>query len=241
MNIVHCKKGHFDEYVGRPKAGGEWRFGNPFVIGRDGDRPTVIDKMDKWLEMGQTFNCPDATEKRRLWILENIEELRGKTLGCWCDYPKEDCHGRIYLQRLEKTKNWFSNMLPLDEPFIYDGITFLTSENFYQAMKMPKDRKDLRAEIAALGPFKAKTAIRDKTKYPWREDWNQEMGLKVMWYILGIKFAKGTSWAAKLLGTEGKIVEWSTWGDSFWGWDVKKKTGENNLGKILMDIREGLK
>ena len=26
----------------------------------------------------------------------------------------------------------------------------------------------------------------------------------------------------------------------FWGWDINLKTGENNLGKILMEIRESL-
>lgn len=139
-----------------------------------------------------------------------------------------------------RIKNWFSNMLPLDEPFIYDGITYRTSENFYQAMKLPKDRSDLRAEIAAMNPYKAKLAIRDKEKYLWRSDWTPELSLKVMRYILWVKFAYGTTWADKLLLSEGEIVEWNNWRDVFWGWDINLKTGENNLGKILMEIRESL-
>lgn len=140
-----------------------------------------------------------------------------------------------------RVKNWFSNMLPLDEPFIYDGITYKTSENFYQAMKLPKDRNDLRAEIAAMNPFKAKTSIRDKEKYLWRSDWTPELSLKVMRYILNVKFAYGTTWADKLLATgDEEIVEYNNWNDTFWGWDINKKTGENNLGKILMEIRQSL-
>lgn len=140
-----------------------------------------------------------------------------------------------------RIKNWFSNMLPLDEPFIYDGISYRTSENFYQAMKLPKDRNDLRAEIAALNPYKAKLAIRDKEKYLWRSDWDKELSLKVMRYILEKKFAYGTTWANKLLATgDEEIVEWNDWSDVFWGWDIRKKTGKNNLGKILMEIRESL-
>lgn len=140
-----------------------------------------------------------------------------------------------------RIKNWFSNMLPLDEPFIYDGIAYRTSENFYQAMKLPKDRNDLRAEIAALNPYKAKLAIRDKEKYLWRSDWNKELSLKVMKYILEKKFTYGTMWADKLLATgDEEIVEYNNWNDIFWGWDINKKTGENNLGKILMKIRESL-
>jgi len=141
-----------------------------------------------------------------------------------------------------RVKNWFSNMLPLDEPFIYGGIAYKTSENFYQAMKIPKDRNDLRAELAAMNPFKAKLAVRDKTKYPWRSDWTKELSLKIMGYILCVKFARGTSWAQKLLDTgDEEIVEFNNWGDVFWGWDIRTKRGENNLGKILMDIRKGLK
>ena len=139
-----------------------------------------------------------------------------------------------------RIKNWFSNMLPLDEPFIYNGISYRTSEHFYQAMKMPKNRNDLRAELAAMNPYKAKLAVRDREKYPWREDWSKEMSLKVMRYILWVKFAYGTTWADKLLQTEGEIVEFNNWNDTFWGWDVNKKTGENNLGKILMAIRDSM-
>jgi predicted NAD-dependent protein-ADP-ribosyltransferase YbiA (DUF1768 family) len=61
---------------------------------------------------------------------------------------------------MSKIKNWFSNMLPMDQPYVYQGVSYRTTEHFYQAMKLPKDRVDLRAEIAALGPHKAKTEIR---------------------------------------------------------------------------------
>lgn len=100
--IVHCKNPH-SLYVGRPKAGQEWGFGNPFVIGRDGDRPTVIDKMDQWLETRKSFSNKNATPERRQWILDNIHLIRdAETIGCWCNYPKEDCHGRILIERANK-------------------------------------------------------------------------------------------------------------------------------------------
>jgi hypothetical protein len=35
--VVHCKREPYDVYIGRP---GPW--GNPFRIGRDGDRATVL-------------------------------------------------------------------------------------------------------------------------------------------------------------------------------------------------------
>ena len=53
-------------------------FGNPFKIGKDGDRDEVCDKFEKWIG--------DQSE-----ILGRVDELRGKVLVCHC-YP-ERCHG----------------------------------------------------------------------------------------------------------------------------------------------------
>jgi predicted NAD-dependent protein-ADP-ribosyltransferase YbiA (DUF1768 family) len=63
-------------------------------------------------------------------------------------------------------KNWFSNLLPLDTPFTYQGITFSTVENFYQAMKLPKDNVSARRSIAAMSPYAAKKAIRNRDQFP---------------------------------------------------------------------------
>lgn len=73
--VVHCKKEPFDVYIGRPS-----KWGNPFQIGEDGSREEVIEKYMDWL-----LANPD--------ILNGIQELKGKTLGCWCK-PKP-CHSDI--------------------------------------------------------------------------------------------------------------------------------------------------
>lgn len=80
--VVHCKREPFDVYIGRPS-----KWGNPFVIGVDGTRAEVIEKYRSWLE--------DRVISRRL----NLDELRGKTLGCWCA-PKP-CHGDVLLEMLD--------------------------------------------------------------------------------------------------------------------------------------------
>lgn len=227
--MVHCKKENYDIYIGRgkdPKTGKIGIWGNPFVIGKDGERDFVILKYKLWLN----------TQPH---LLREIHTLSGKILGCWCD-TGVNCHGDI-LRELSVSKyvsNWFSNMLPMDKPFKYQGIEFNTVENFYQAMKLPKDRIDLRAKIASLNPYKAKTSIRDRKNYLWSEDWNQEKSLEVMEYILRFKFAKGTSWYNLLKMTEDwEITEWNNWNDKFWGKDLKTEEGLNNLGKILMRLR----
>lgn len=135
-------------------------------------------------------------------------------------------------------KNWFSNMLPFDEPLIYEGISYPAVENFYQAMKLPRDRQDLRAEIAGMTPQKSKTNIR-KEKYTWDSAWNKEKSLKVMEFALRHKFFPGTSWHSRLMATGiEEIVEWNNWGDRFWGKELSDKKGENYLGLLLEHIRE---
>lgn len=44
----------------------------------------------------------------------------------------------------------------------------------------------------------------------------------------------------ELLKNSGNVelVEFNKWGDVFWGVDIKTGAGENQLGKILMHVRE---
>lgn len=131
-------------------------------------------------------------------------------------------------------KNWFSNMLPMDKPFRYQGILYYTVENFYQAMKLPKEDIANRRYIASLNPFQAKKEIKD---YKYRKDWKARK-LYVMEFGLRQKFKPGTSWYVKLLETHNEeIVEKNNWRDLYWGTDLDGK-GDNNLGKLLMKIRK---
>lgn len=65
----------YDVYIGR---GSVW--GNPFVIGRDGDRAEVIRKYEQHL-----LSTPA--------LMARLGELKGKTLACFCA-PKQ-CHGHV--------------------------------------------------------------------------------------------------------------------------------------------------
>lgn len=73
--VVHCKREPYDVYIGRP---GKW--GNPFVVGKDGTRTEVIEKYRIWL-----LNKPE--------LLTKIVELKDKVLGCWCS--PQACHGDV--------------------------------------------------------------------------------------------------------------------------------------------------
>ena len=60
------------------------RWGNPFILGEDGDRATVI------------ANYRDHYLPLKPALQEGLPELAGMVLGCWC-YPL-DCHGDILRQ-----------------------------------------------------------------------------------------------------------------------------------------------
>jgi len=75
--VVHCKRDRFDVYIGRPS-----KWGNPFVIGRDGTRAEVIDKYRHWL-----LAQPQ--------LMTALPELAGKVLGCWC--APRPCHGDVLM------------------------------------------------------------------------------------------------------------------------------------------------
>ncbi len=233
MKIVNIKSGaKYDIYCGRVNKTynlKESKWHNPF---KDGTRKENIEKYRLWIN-----SQPD--------LLESLPELKDKILACWC-VPK-NCHCEILVELSESRyiKNWFSNMLPFDfdKPLIYQGIEFKTVENFYQAMKLPKDNLTLRAEIANMSPYKAKTEIRNDKKYPWDSGWNKEKALKVMKYALEWKFQEGTEWARKLKITKElnlEIVEWNNWGDGYWGKCIGDRTGHNFLGELIMGIREKL-
>jgi hypothetical protein len=75
VHVVHCKKKPYDVYIGR---GSKW--GNPFIIGKDGNRDEVISRYEVYI-----MNNPS--------LIAALPELIDKTLGCWCK-PKA-CHGDI--------------------------------------------------------------------------------------------------------------------------------------------------
>jgi hypothetical protein len=79
--VVNLFREPYDVYIGRPGKGKPGPWGNPFVLGKDGDRNTVLDKYRDWL-----MQHPNLIERIR-------RELRGKVLGCFC--KPHPCHGDI--------------------------------------------------------------------------------------------------------------------------------------------------
>lgn len=77
--VVHLKRDPFDVRIDRATI-----WGNPFVIGKDGNREQVIAKYREWI-MGQPQKLAHVRQA-----------LPGKVLGCWCA-PKA-CHGDVLVE-----------------------------------------------------------------------------------------------------------------------------------------------
>lgn len=81
--IVNVKFQDCDVY-----CAGNSKWHNPYVIGRDGDRNQVIEKF--------------ATHLIKTGLIDQIEELRGKVLGCHC--RPQRCHLDVIVDILEETR-----------------------------------------------------------------------------------------------------------------------------------------
>ena len=72
-----------------------------------------------------------------------------------------------------------------------------------------------------------------------RHDW-EKVKFDIMYEICKAKFSQNAELKDKLLATGDEYLEeGNTWGDRIWG-TVNGK-GQNNLGKILMRVREELR
>ena len=87
--VVHCKKSDYDVYIGRPS-----KWGNPFS------------HKEGTLAEFKISNRAEAIQRYEEWILTqphlmgSLHELKGKTLGCWCN-PKP-CHGHTLAKLVER-------------------------------------------------------------------------------------------------------------------------------------------
>lgn len=127
---------------------------------------------------------------------------------------------------------WLSNFQEC--PVFFEGISYPSSENAYQAAKI---HEDFRLSLKECTPSQSK---KEWKKYPKmdasKEDWNDRK-YDVMSIILFDKFYRNPSLRYQLLQTGDKYLEeLNHWSDVDWGVDIKLG-GKNNLGKILMKIR----
>jgi len=91
--IVNLNKESYDIYIGR---GSKW--GCPYTIIKD--RPTlakeIVDTKEEALSKYKEYVLSSPE------LMESLDELEGKVLGCFC--KPEKCHGDILLELLSQKK-----------------------------------------------------------------------------------------------------------------------------------------
>lgn len=141
---------------------------------------------------------------------------------------------------------WLSNMQYVK--IEYDGIIYPSIENFYQAMKYGKSavvfldhtpqRQHIRTYLSKLKPHESKKFSREHDMSNGRFEDNK---FKIMLFALQQKFNQEPFKTLLLNTGDCHIEEGNWWGDHFWGVDIKTRQGENNLGKLIMQVRSELR
>jgi ribA/ribD-fused uncharacterized protein len=130
----------------------------------------------------------------------------------------------------------FGNMAAA--PFQADGKEWRTSEHYFQAQKFP-DNPEYQERIRLTPSSMIAKRLGVSRKVTLRPDWDSYR-LTAMKTALQHKFSQNPDLKALLLSTgDAQLVEGSP-KDSFWGCGADGR-GQNWLGRLLMEVRSGLK
>ncbi len=144
----------------------------------------------------------------------------------------------IYFYKVSDPYGCFSNFSL--HPIEIEGIPWQTVEHYYQAQKFVGSENESLIQVIrnVSTPMEAAQIGRDRT-LKLRSDW-EDVKQQVMWQGVLTKFLRHTDIQAILLDTgEALLVEDSPT-DYYWGCG-QDKTGQNQLGKILMNVRQEIR
>ena len=135
--------------------------------------------------------------------------------------------------------DFLSNMY--DAPVYWSGYKFRNAESAFQAQKLAyKNGGYSWDEVEPFENISGKEARKLGKSIPIDSNWWDHEKRKVMKDIIKAKFVQNADLAERLLATgDIELIEGNTWGDTYWG--VSNGVGQNNLGKILMEIRAELR
>jgi len=117
------------------------------------------------------------------------------------------------------------------------GISYKTSEHYYQAAKFfETDPEWAKAVAAAPNPARSRNMGNDRS-HPIHPEWSSGKSVEVMLEVLLAKAKQNPDVLAALKATVSEpIAELADW-DSYWG-DGPDGNGRNMLGKLWVLVRD---
>lgn len=125
---------------------------------------------------------------------------------------------------------WLSNFHECE--IHHNGLVFGSTEAAYQAAKTLDP--EVRKLFQDMKPSMAKKV--GSNGVVLRPDW-EDIKVQIMWEVNLDKYTRHEYLKEKLLATgTRRLEETNWWGDTYWG--VCEGVGQNQLGRVLMEIRE---
>ena len=145
------------------------------------------------------------------------------------------------IKKFEGKYRFLSNFYPSRIEFVHvnergdiTGVWAPTVEHAYQSLKTENLNECLKV-LSAHTPGEAKNLGRKVTMRP---DWDN-IKLPVMENLLKRKFSDNVLKEQLLNTKDEELIEGNYWNDTYWG--VCRGVGQNNLGKLLMKVRNEIR
>jgi hypothetical protein len=102
------------------------RWGNPFIVGRDGTREQCVAMFGQlavgFIDLGGRLPVDEQmTYYRR--VRRSIGALEGRDLACWCALDGKPCHGDVLLALANRTQLPVWARTPIELPRVRLGIS----------------------------------------------------------------------------------------------------------------------
>lgn len=168
-----------------------------------------------------------------------------KEMNYETDIPEYAIHTDKRICGFFGTFRWLSNFFPCKVHF--EGLDYPCLENAYQAAKWPATGRHLwegnktasREVFTMVSAAEAKKMGRKAPGLNVKE-WDEKK-YNIMALLVLQKFLMNQTLKEMLLATDDAYLEETNhWSDRYWGVD-EDGVGENNLGRILMGVRETIR
>lgn len=151
--------------------------------------------------------------------------------------------GSVVVYKTKEDFGGLSNMAA-GYPLQVNGVRILTAEALYQACRFPHMPEVQREIIGQHSPMTAKMKSKPHRKHT-RPDWD-DVRFKIMRWCLRVKLAQNYGeFGRLLLATHDRPIVEQSRKDDYWGAKIAEDdatlTGQNVLGRLLMELRERLK